>query len=471
MLSSPRSIAGGFGLALALSVTLANRPLSAQTATQNTADKKGTMQMPMNMPMGKETQKTKTAPKTTKAKKPTASKTTAKTGKKSTPVSTAKKRAAPKSMPMPLGAELHHAPAKAEQMPMADTGRAMHGDSAHQKMSGMKMQPAPAKIDSMKMPGMPGMPGMEMPTKPANSTQPGMLSGMRLHSAEDMMIGPAGVSIERMGSGTTWIPDAVTLPSRRRMIGDWMIMAHGFVFAEYDKQIGERGDDQFGSLNWGMLMATRDIAGGRFQARTMLSLDPFTVTKRGYPLLLQTGEAYKGQPLHDRQHPHDFWMELGALYQREISKGLAWSVYAAPSGAPALGPDELMQSTSAIDNPTAPLTHHWQDATHVSFGVLTAGVFGQHWKLEGSVFNGREPNEERWGFDRIRLDSYSGRFTAHLDSNWTFSVGYGFLKSPEALNPTEPVHRATASVLQGRKIGRNGQLATAIVWGANRRAG
>ena len=28
-----------------------------------------------------------------------------------------------------------------------------------------------------------------------------------------MMIDPHGVSMERMGSGTTWIPDAVSLPA------------------------------------------------------------------------------------------------------------------------------------------------------------------------------------------------------------------------------------------------------------------
>jgi len=309
---------------------------------------------------------------------------------------------------------------------------------------------------------------MEMPTKPANSTQLGMSSGMKLHSAEDMMIGPAGVSMERMGSGTTWIPDAVTLPSRRRMIDDWMIMAHGFVFAEYDNQSGERGDDQFGSLNWGMLMATRDIAGGRFQARTMLSLDPFTVTKRGYPLLLQTGEAYKGQPLHDRQHPHDFWMELGALYQREISKGLAWSLYAAPSGEPALGPVAFMHRPSAMDNPTAPLTHHWQDATHVSFGVLTGGVYSRKWQLESSVFNGREPDDNRWNFDPIKLDSYSGRLTVNPTAHWSFAAGYGYLKSPEALNPDESMHRITASALHGARLGADGQWASTFIWGANK---
>jgi len=301
-----------------------------------------------------------------------------------------------------------------------------------------------------------------------------LMLGLATQHPEDMsmkMTDPLGISMERMGSGTTWIPDAVPLPARHRVVGSWLVMLHGFGFVQYDTQGGPRGADQFGSLNWAMLMASRDLLGGRFQARTMLSLDPATVSKRGYPLLLQSGETYRGQPLHDRQHPHDFWMELALMYERALSRDIGFMAYAAPSGEPALGPVAFMHRPSAMDNPGAPLGHHWQDATHISFGVLTAGVFGHHWKLEGSVFNGREPNEERWGFDRIRLDSYSGRFTAHLDSNWTFSVGYGFLKSPEALNPTEPVHRATASVLQGRKIGRNGQLATAIVWGANRRAG
>jgi hypothetical protein len=313
-----------------------------------------------------------------------------------------------------------------------------------------------------------GMP-MNMPMG-ADSTHHDR-SGMHSHSADDMMIGPIGVSMERMGSGTTWIPDAVTLPSRKRMLGDWMIMAHVFVFAQYDKQTGERGDDQFGSLNWGMLMATHDFAGGRFQARTMLSLDPFTVTRRGYPLLLQTGETYNGQPLHDRQHPHDFWMELGALYQRGINKRLAWSIYAAPSGEPALGPVAFMHRPSAMDNPAAPLTHHWQDATHVSFGVLTGGLYSRRWQLEGSVFNGREPDENRWNFDPIKLDSYSGRLTVNQTAHWSLAAGYGYLKSPESLNPDESMHRVTASVLHGARLGADGQWASALIWGANKHSG
>ena len=291
-----------------------------------------------------------------------------------------------------------------------------------------------------------------------------------MHEAMNMN-DPLGISMERMGSGTTWIPDAVPLPARHFMAGSWLIMVHGFGFVQYDRQGGPRGADQFGSLNWGMLMASRDLLGGRFQARTMLSLDPATVSNRGYPLLLQSGETYRGQPLVDRQHPHDFWMELAVMYERALTRSIGFSAYVAPSGEPALGPVAFMHRPSAMDNPIAPLGHHWQDATHISFGVLTAGIFGHHWKLEGSLFNGREPNEERWGFDRMRLDSYSGRFSAHLDSNWTISAGYGYLESPEALSPASPTHRATASVLHGRRIGMDGQLAAAFVWGINRHAG
>jgi hypothetical protein len=466
MFSLSRSIACCFGLALTLSGRIAE-PLSAQAPAQDTAHKKGTMQMPMNMPMGKKPQKKKT-PRTAAGMKPPARRATTKTGEKSAPVGTAaKKSVAHKSMLMPMGAEAHHAPEKAREMPMADTTRAMHGDSARQEMSGMKMQSARAKTDSMELPGTTAMPGMAMSSKSADSTHMQM-PGMKTHSAEDMMIGPAGVSMERMGSGTTWIPDAVTLPSRRLMFGDWMLMAHGFVFAQYDKQSGDRGDDQFGSLNWGMLMATRDLAGGRLQARTMLSLDPFTVTGYGYPLLLQTGESYKGQPLHDRQHPHDFWMELGALYQHEINKGLAWSVYAAPSGEPALGPVAFMHRPSAMDNPAAPLGHHWQDATHVSFGVLTGGVYSRKWQLETSVFNGLEPDDNRWNFDPIKLDSYSARLTVNPTPHWSLAGGYGYLKRPEQLNPDESMHRVTASALHGTRLGSDGQWASTFIWGANK---
>src|SRR2546423_12498503 len=458
MFSMPRLIAGGCTLAFAVILAVAEKPLTAQATAQDTAHKKGTM--PMNMPMGRQTQKKKTTSKTGKVNRAGTPKKATVTRTESTANTAAKKKMTP-GMVMPGDAKEHHVFGKAGQTQVPDTAHHIHPDSARAGMGAMQMHPAPAKTDSMKMPG------MDMKPKPADSMRMAM-PGMSFHTADDMMIGPVGISMERMGSGTAWIPDAAPLPSRRRMFGNWMVMAHGFVFAQYDKQSGERGDDQFGSLNWGMLMATRDLAGGRFQARTMLSLDPLTVTNRGYPLLLQTGESYQGQPLHDRQHPHDFWMELGTLYQREINKGLAWSVYAAPSGEPALGPVAFMHRPSAMDNPAAPLTHHWQDATHVSFGVLTGGIYYRRLQLEGSVFNGREPDENRWDFDSIKLDSYSGRLTVNPTAHWSLAGGYAYLKSPEALNPVESMHRVTASVLHGARIGADGQWATTFIWGANK---
>jgi len=282
---------------------------------------------------------------------------------------------------------------------------------------------------------------------------------------------PLGISMDRAGSGTTWIPDAVSLPSKHFMAGGWEMMLHGFAFGQYNWQGGTRGASQAGSLNWIMFMASHELFGGRVQPRTMLSLDPWTVTPRGYPLLLQTGESFHGEPLHDHQHPHDFWMELGATYERAISKTLGFELYAAPSGEPALGPVAFMHRPSAMDNPTAPLGHHWQDATHVSFGVLTAGIFTHWWKLEGSVFNGREPDENRWDFDPIKLDSYTGRLTVNPDSNWALSAAYGYLESPEAHDPTQPVHRITASAMYGGPLGSAGEWTTSFVYGANKMPG
>jgi hypothetical protein len=450
-------------LVLVFSFTLA--PARAQQASRDSSKSK----MPMNMRMGTPAKKKKPAAGG-KATSPISGKKKVSTRAVSKGRPGAKKQSPAMTKPMPGKTAPKRKSAPMAGMQMGAHPSAVHGDTAHAKMGAMDMQNMPgAAKDSahMNMPNMPSKPDSTHMNMPGMAGMAGM-PGVQGHTTGDMMIGPAGVSMERMGSGTTWIPDAVSMPSRRRMLGDWMIMAHGFLFAQHDKQSGERGADQFGSLNWAMFMATHDVAGGRFQARTMLSLDPRTVTNRGYPLLLQTGETYKGQPLHDRQHPHDFWMELGALYQRPLTKSLAWSVYAAPAGEPALGPVAFMHRPSAMDNPAAPIGHHWQDATHVSFGVLTAGIFTHTWQLEGSAFNGREPDENRWNFDPIRLDSYSGRFTLNPSAHWSFAGGYGYLKSPESLNPTESMHRVTASAQHGTALGSEGQIASTFIWAANK---
>jgi hypothetical protein len=280
------------------------------------------------------------------------------------------------------------------------------------------------------------------------------------------LAGPLGISMERMGSGTTWIPDAVTLPSHHFMAGRWNVMLHGFVFGQYDRQGGSRGGGQFGSLNWGMIMAERTLAGGRFQFRFMPSLDPLTVGC-GYPLLAQSGEACRGKALVDKQHPHDVFMELGALYEKPVSSNLAVLLYVAPVGEPALGPVAFMHRPSAMDEPQAPIGHHWQDATHISYGVVTAGLFTRTIRLEASAFNGHEPDEHRWGFDPLALNSLSGRLTVNPNANWSFTTGYGHIDNPERAIVRESVHRLTASAMYGRALGSNGQWATTVIYGRN----
>lgn len=295
---------------------------------------------------------------------------------------------------------------------------------------------------------------------------PGMAAGGTMQGMRMMTPDPLGVTMDRMGSGTTWVPEAAPIPSRFRTLGRWDVTFHGVAFGQYTAQEGTRGARQLGSLNWAMVMASHALAGGRFQARAMLSLDAAGVTGRGYPLLLQTGESYDGAPLHDRQHPHDALMELGILYERPVSRALGVALYAAPSGEPALGPVAFMHRPSAFDNPVAPIGHHWQDATHISFGVLTAGLFGARWRVEGSAFNGQEPDQHRWNLERPRLDSYSGRVTVNPTAHWSFTAGYGAIVERED-GAEHTMHRVTASSLVGAPLGRDGQWSATAVWGAN----
>jgi hypothetical protein len=281
------------------------------------------------------------------------------------------------------------------------------------------------------------------------------------------MNGVLGISMDRLGSGTTWIPDAVLLPSRHVTAGKWMLMLNGFVFGQYDWQDGPRGSKQLGSINWAMLMADREVAGGHAQIRFMASLDPATVGTCGYPLLLQSGETCNGQPLVDRQHPHEFFKELAVVYERPIGAKVAVFVYAAPAGEPALGPVAFMHRPSAMDKPQAPLGHHWQDATHISFGVVTGGIFTRKVRLEFSSFNAHEPDESRWNFDPIELNSFSGRVTINPTANWSFTAGFGNLDNPERASPPESITRFVASALHGRALGAEGQWASAGIYGRN----
>src|SRR6058998_3019965 len=284
---------------------------------------------------------------------------------------------------------------------------------------------------------------------------------------------PLGIPETRQGSGTSWLPDSSPMHASHVTLGAWTLMLHGSAFLQYDRQGGARGDDQVALLDWAMLAASRPVAGGQLHLRGMLSTDPWGVGSAGYPLLLQTGESNRGVPLHDHQHPHDLFMELAALYRRAVAKSLGVSLYLAPVGEPALGPVAFPHRPSAVNDPLAPISHHWQDGTHITFGVLTAGVFTRSAKLEGSWFNGREPDEHRTGFDYSgrRLDSYSARLTVNPDPRWSVSAWYGYLKSPEVLHPDESLHRYGAAALTTQPVGRRGQWAGALIWGANDQIG
>ena len=291
---------------------------------------------------------------------------------------------------------------------------------------------------------MPGMAGMQMQTR------------------------PLGIPMNRMGSGTAWLPDASPMRAYHWMADDWLLMVHGDVDLYYNHQGTPRGDNQVGSTNWAMLMAMHPLGAGMLHLHGMLSAEPFTVGARGYPLLLQTGESYKGVQLHDRQQPHDLFLELSARYEVPVARYLGVSIHAAPVGEPAIGPVAYMHRPSAQNDPFAPLGHHWQDATHITYGVVTAGVFTRTVQLEGSLFQGREPDDDRYDFDFGALDSYGGRVTVNPTPDWSLAASYGFLKSPEELHPDENQHRLGASVLYTRRIARGGDWASALVWGANK---
>ena len=252
--------------------------------------------------------------------------------------------------------------------------------------------------------------------------------------------------MSRDASGTTWQPDEAPHAGYHLMKGDWMLMGHGVLFSGEDWQQGPRGDRAFIATGWLMGMARRDFDSDRVEFRTMLSPEPFTVPGRGYPLLLQSGETYKGEALHDSQHPHDLFMELSATWTHAFSGGLGAQLYLAPAGEPALGPVAFPHRVSSADDPLAVLGHHWIDSTHIAFGVATVALFTPQVKLELSRFNGREPDEVRTNFDFGSLDSTSGRVTFNPSGRWSGQLSYGRLASPEALEPGVSETRATASL-------------------------
>lgn len=297
------------------------------------------------------------------------------------------------------------------------------------------------------------------------------------HSMHSMRSMPShayskNLPMSRNGSGTGWNPDASPMYMWMKSTGktDWMF--HGNIFMRYTNQdifsSGSRGADDFSSPNWFMAMMNRKVGEkGLLNATAMISLDRITDGGNGYPLLFQSGETWKGQRLIDRQHPHDLFSALSIGYTQMLNKDMDVFAYFGYPGEPALGAPAFMHRVSSMNNPDAPLGHHWQDATHITFGTGTLGFRYKNLKAEGSIFTGREPDEERYGFDKAKFDSYSYRLSFNPTENWTLQFSQGFIKSPEALEPDEDVTRTTASVLYAKKLKTNTHISAAAIWGLN----
>lgn len=279
-------------------------------------------------------------------------------------------------------------------------------------------------------------------------------------------------NITRHGSGTAWLPDNSPMYGYLIESEKWMFMIHGNLFIRYNYQDitkeSNRGDKKFDAPIWFMGMARREISSsGLIRLTSMLSLDPITVGGEGYPLLFQSGETWKGKPLVDRQHPHDLISELSLEYIHSFNDDVKIIGYFGYPGEPALGPVAFMHRTSALNNPDAPLGHHWQDATHITFGVATLGFQIKNYKLEGSLFTGREPNENRYNFDKPKFDSYSLRISANPNDELALQVSHAFTISPESIDPNQNIRKTTASVIHSKIFNDENILSTSLIWGFN----
>ena len=341
----------------------------------------------------------------------------------------------------------------------------MNEKKKSQDMSDMKMDDKKSDMSDMKM-----------DEKKSGSMSD--MSGMNHGSMQMKSIVDVNAPMTRESSGTAWMPDSTPMYARMKRFGDGsMLMFHGNMFARYtsigssrDASVGGEGSrSRFDAPSMFMAMYSRPLTNkSQLGLRVMMSFDPIIERGYGYPLLYQSGETFNGEALHDRQHPHDFFSELSASYSYQTGENQSVYFYAGYPGEPALGPPTFMHRMSAMNNPDAPIGHHWQDSTHITWGVLTAGYSFGKFKFETSAFKGEEPDENRWNFDRPKLDSVSGRFSFNPTKEWAFQISYGYLKNPE---PSEPdlkiLRRTTASAIYNKKFSSDRNWANSFVWGQN----
>ena len=270
----------------------------------------------------------------------------------------------------------------------------------------------------------------------------------------------AGNLLMNQASGTSLNPSSWSMPMVMARAASWNLMFMGNGFLVDTQQTGPRGGHKLYSSNMLMLGAEHGVGRGSVMFTTMLSLEPVTVTQRRYPLLFQTGETAYGQPLVDAQHPHNFVMDLGIQYARPVGSAIV-QLYYAPAGDPALGPVAYPHRASAMELPQAPISHHWQDSTHIATNVVTGAVRYGQFRVEVSGYHGAEPGENRWTINWGGIDSWSTRFSVMPTANWLFQVSQGRIADPEHAHAGTVV-RTTASAHYTR-----GNWSSSLIWGRN----
>ncbi|MEP6982578.1 MAG: hypothetical protein ABI853_02920 [Sphingomicrobium sp.] len=391
-----------------------------------------------------------------------------------------KKKATAKKPPAKKKAVAKKAPAKgagaghAKRAPASAASTPMEGMTMPMPQGGSSPSSQPLPSEHEHRPGM-TMPMPAQPTPGATQAMPPMehmdhsqMGGMAMaHGDRGMaMKGALGpYPMERESSGTAWQPDTSEHTGLMTTSGDWTLMAHGVLNLVYDHQSGPRGADKAFASGMLMGMANRPLGNGTLQFKAMVSPDPL-MGKSGYPLLLASGETANGRDrLIDRQHPHDFFMELSASASQSIGPKSSLFLYAALPGEPAFGPPAFMHREAILDSPEAPISHHWLDSTHISFGVVTGGIVLDRVKLEVSRFNGREPDQYRWNIETGPLDSTAVRVSWNPTSTLALQASWGHFVDPEQLEPGVNQNRLSASALYAREIAPGWKLAGTLAWG------
>jgi hypothetical protein len=387
------------------------------------------------------------------------------------PAKSSAKKAAPKKAASKKAKKKSPSAKKAAGLKKMSSVQSPGAKPSHEMSMPMRAeQKAPPTLrhqrETMRMPGQGS--GGALDPMPMNPSQiAGMAMPRTANPGQGMaMTGALGpYPMQRESSGTAWQPDSSGHTGLMTMSGNWALMADGVANLVYDDQPGPRGDDKAFASGMLMGMARRPLGKGTLQLKAMLSPDPL-MGPRGYPLLLASGETANGRtPLIDRQHPHDFFMEMSASISQDVGKRGSIFLYGGLPAEPTFGPPAFMHRESIMDSPEAPISHHWLDSTHISFGVLTAGIVLDRVKLEISRFNGREPDQHRWNIETGPLDSTAVRLSWNPTRTLSLQGSWGHFKDPEQLEPGVDQKRLSASVLWASEIAPGWHAAGTLAWG------